>query len=616
VTGDPKVGPTPEDGEAEPSLAAGDAAALDALIAEIAGGNTGAHLAPATIVELAALKRARPDVYETLRSRLKAAGARVGELDRQVALELGEGRGQPETQADILVNLSGTADLFRTADDIAYVDVEIEGHRETWPVRARGFRRWLLSSYWDAQHGAPHSEAISSALGIIEAQAVHGGQVREIFVRVGRDGDRIYLDLCDDQWRAVEIDSSGWRVVDRPPVRFRRSSDMRALPEPERDGSVDGLRRLINIRDDHDGDNDFILAIAYLLVCLRGRGPYPIMAIGGEQGSAKSTRSELLRSVIDPREPALRALPRDQRDLAIAARNHHVLAFDNVSGLRWWLSDALCRLASGAGFGTRELYADAEEVVFKGARPIIANGIEDFIERPDLAERAIFALCELILRANRLSEEEVQAAFAATHAAALGALCDAAVTGLRRFPDIRPPDLPRMADFAHWAVACEAALWKDGDFMRAYEANILGAVENVLEASPVAVAIRKLKKPTDDGPPRAPWEGTATELLKELTPLVDELVARSDKWPKSARALSGRMRRAASFLRQIGIDVVFVRGGHAWGRRIAITAHTPPSEAVGSQNFANEPSAPTPDEPAAPVPPVRKQNDPPKRPRK
>lgn len=36
------------------------------------------------------------------------------------------------------------------------------------------------------------------------------------------------------------------------------------------------------------------------------------------------------------------ALPRDERELFIAASNGHVLAFDNLSGLPHWLSDTLC----------------------------------------------------------------------------------------------------------------------------------------------------------------------------------------------------------------------------------------------------------------------------------
>ena len=430
--------------------------------------------------------------------------------------------GRTPSQADILVMLAEAAELFQTLDEVACADVEVSGHRETWLVKSRGFRRWLRRRFYEEQEGAPTSEAVATAIGVIEARAMHDTPIREVFVRVGELDGKIYLDLCDAQWRAVEVSATGWRVVDQPSIRFRRTPDMRALPVPESEGSVEGLRTLLNILEGEEGDADFVLAIAYLLACLRGRGPYPVMAIGGEQGSAKSTRSALLRSVIDPRHPRLRGLPRDERDLVVAARSQHILAFDNVSGLRHWLSDALCRIASGAGFGTRELYTDQEEVVFSGARPIILNGIEEIVERPDLAERSAFSTCEPIDPKDRKSEDEVWASFAAAHASILGALLDAVATGLRRFPTMaRPKDLPRMADFAHWAIACESALWESGAFLNAYNANILAAVESVLEASPVAVALRKLMENLADGE----WKGTATKLLEDLT----SIVSRADR---------------------------------------------------------------------------------------
>jgi hypothetical protein len=74
----------------------------------------------------------------------------------------------------------------------------------------------------------------------------------------------------------------------------------------------------------------------------------------------------------------------------ITANNGHVLAFDNLSGLQAWLSDALCRLASGGSFAVRKLYTNDEEILFQAARPMILNGIEEVISRPDLADRAVF----------------------------------------------------------------------------------------------------------------------------------------------------------------------------------------------------------------------------------
>jgi hypothetical protein len=91
----------------------------------------------------------------------------------------------------------------------------------------------------------------------------------------------------------------------------------------------------------------------------------------------------------------------------IAANNGHVLAFDDLSSLSPWLSDALCRLASGGSFAVRQLYTDDEEVLFKAARPTLLNGIEDVIGQPDLADRAIFLALGPIEEVQRRSESEL-----------------------------------------------------------------------------------------------------------------------------------------------------------------------------------------------------------------
>jgi hypothetical protein len=169
--------------------------------------------------------------------------------------------------------------------------------------------------------------------------------------------------------------------------------------------------------------------------------------------------------------------------------------------------------ASARGFGARLLYSNDDEALFDGARPIILNGIEEVVERPDLAERSLFSVCEPIAEATRKSEDEVKAEFAAVHASVLGALLDAVSVGLRNAPNLKPPMLPRMADFAKWAIACEPALWKPGEFLLVYRANIQGTVESVLEASPVAVAVRTFLRVTQTRPTRVTQTGLRVAQL-------------------------------------------------------------------------------------------------------
>lgn len=548
---------------------------LDGLVEKVAT-DAGAPFMPDVLAHLCELRREDQAAFEGLRARLKKAGCRVTALDDAIAEENGDTGGRGPRQADILIDLTADAGLFHAADGTGYVDLEINGHRETWPIRSKGFKRWLARRFYEATDGAPNSEALQSALNVIEAKAHFDAPQMEVHIRVAGHCGKLYLDLADDAWRAVEIDETGWRIVDEPPVRFRRAAGMQPLPPPVRGGAVEALRAFLNV----SSSNDFVLVVAWALAVLRNTGPYPVIVLSGEQGSAKSTFSAILRALIDPNSAPLRALPREDRDLFIAATNGHVLTFDNVSGLPAWISDTLCRLATGGGFAMRQLYTDQDEVLFDAVRPVVLNGIEDIVTRPDLADRAIFLTLEPIREEHRRPTKELWAAFEKLRPQILGALLDAVSLGLRRLPDTRLEKLPRMADFALWATACEGALWDEGTFWRAYAGNRDEAVDSVIEGDPVGSAVRSLITSQTE------WTGTASDLLGALSEEVGERVAKAKTWPATARALSGRLRRAATFLRKVGIDIEFNKEGRARTRIIRISCAADSAGAAPSQPSA------------------------------
>jgi hypothetical protein len=548
----------------------------------------GAAFAPAVLEALAALKREDRAAFEALRSQLKKSGCRVTALDEAIAEESGD-TGRGPTQADILIRLARDAELFHSPDGSGFADIDINGHRETWPIRSKGFRRWLARRFFEETGGAPSSEALQSALSVIEAKAHFDAPERRVHIRVAELGGRLYLDLCDETWRAVEIDATGWHVIGNPPVRFRRASGMKPIQIPVAGGSIESLRPFLNVQT----DDDFVLVVAWALACLRNRGPYPVIVLSGEQGSAKSTFSAILRALLDPNTAPLRALPREDRDLFIAASNAHVLAFDNVSGLPSWISDTLCRLATGGGFAVRQLYSDQDEVLFDAARPVILNGIEDIVTRPDLADRAVFLTLEPIAEDRRRPEAELWAAFEVEYPRILGVLLDAMVRGLAELPSTKLDRLPRMADFALWATACETALWPAGTFWSAYCGNRDEAVEGVIDADPISAAVRTLIAE------RTMWTGTASELLGALGQVAGERVAKSKAWPDSPRALGGRLRRAATFLRKIGIDISFDREGRTRTRTIHISMRNDPTPPEREGEQLSAPPAPSADHAAA-----------------
>src|SRR5438093_528076 len=461
----------------------------------------------------------------------------------------------------MLIDMAPCDDLFHTATGTAFADIIAGSHRETWPIRSKRLRGWLRRRYYQATGGAASAAEIRSAVDLLEARAQFDGPERGVNVRVAEHAGHIYLDLADEQWRAVDIGPDGWRVTACPPVRFRRSPGMLPLPVPQQGGSIESLNSFLNLAS----RDDLILVVAWLLAALRSGGPYPLLAISGEQGSAKTVLSKLLKALIDPNTAPVRSLSREERELMIAAKNGYLLAFDNLSGLPVWLSDALYRLASGGSFAVRQLYSDDEEVLFEAARPILLNGIEEVISRPDLGDRAIFLTLAPIDEVQRLPESELWREFEIARPRILGALLDAAVHGLRTLGRVRLDRLARMADFALWATACETALWPAGTFARAYAANRRAAIEAMIEADPVAACVQALMAE------RSAWTGSAADLLRAADFAGDEVWKRSAGWPKTPRALAGRVRRAQTFLRTLGIEVTFSREGRTGTRMISLS---------------------------------------------
>jgi hypothetical protein len=366
-----------------------------------------------------------------------------------------------------------------------------------------------------------------------------GGEVHEAFTRLGHRGGTVYLDLGDADWRAVEISAHGWQIIADPPVKFGRSDEALPLPEPERGGSLDDLRPFVNV----SSDNDWAMVKAWLIGAMAPDGAYTLLAIYGEQGSGKSSTSGRLREVIDPTKTLSRETPRSTQDLAVAARTSRVLVFDNLSWLTAEMSDALARLSTGGGFGTRRLYTDDEESTFYAKRPVILNGIEEVATRGDLLSRAIVAqLPRLAGRSMTLA-----AGFERAHPCILGALLDATTAALRRWDATEVKDAPRMADFARWV---EASGVMPG-FLEIYTSNRTGAIDAEIDASAFATAVIAFVE--DQGS----WEGQAHKLLEALNRATVDHEERGKRWPASAKAVSDRLRRHAPALRERGVQVDF-----------------------------------------------------------
>ena len=487
-------------------------------------------------------------------------------------------QGRLGSQATVVVKLvvDSGAELFHDPGGDPFITVPVGAHRETHAVHSTTTRALLAHRFYRDQGTIPSASTMKDALATLEGMARFDGPAYPVWVRVGREDETVYLDLADSQWQVVEVGHDGWRIVTDPPVRFRRSRGMLPLPVPVPGGSLSELRPLVNL----ERDDDFVLVGGWLVGALRPTGPYPTLALNGEQGTAKSTLARFCRRLIDPNVADLRAEPRESRDLMIAATHSHICAFDNLSRLTPWLSDGLCRLATGGGFATRVLFTDQDEQIFDAMRPVLLNGITEVATREDLLDRTISLTLPVIPEERRRPESDLTRDFERAHPRILGALLDAVSSALTREGDIERAHLPRMADFAIWVTAAEPALpWTDGKFLQVYAANRQGALEIMLDGDPVGELVRTL----------APWEGTATDLLEKLNAATPDEVKRQKGWFTRPRQVTDTLRRLAPQLRHVEIEVDLTRRQPRTGRRwivlakVAVTSSSPSSPSSPEQ---------------------------------
>lgn len=444
--------------------------------------------------------------------------------------------------------------LFHDTRSIAWATIHTGKRTDTVRVMSRRFENHLRAALYRAQKKTARGEALKQAAAHFETEALFSGETDEARIRVAETDDAIYVDLADDEGRAVEITAEGWRVVDQSPVPFYRPNGLRALPLPERGGKLADILKILNLKrpaaNDTEAVDSFVLLAAWLCAALRPRGPYPVLVLRGPPGSAKTTAAEIIRNLIDPAKPMTRNLPDTERDLFIATDAVHVVAIDNVSTISPAMSDAICRLSTGGGYATRSLFTDGEEAIFEASRPTILNGLGAFVTRGDLQDRALTIELTPIEPGARRKKQEIDRDIEKARPRLLGALLDAVAKGLKRAPTVKVTELPRMADFAHWAVACETAFAKEGDFLKAWKLASENALPDDLAADPFAAAIIDMLRacPTKDR--SHVWEGAGKALATAINP-----EGRNRDLPKNGRGVSAALDRARPLLGRAGVTV-------------------------------------------------------------
>jgi len=530
-----------------------------------------------------------------------------GDGGKSMQEKLAEQEGSSITERLITVAEEG-ATLFRTPEQVPHAVCKKPDHREILLVESREFRVWLRGEYRRKEKerleeiaraerermldvmGAMATKdltdaplqvqrppiippaSFATAMEEIKATAMLEGTVEEVHLRVAGHDGKVYVDLCNEKWEAVEISKEGWKIVpsEEVPVKFGRSNAMKNLPHPTTGGSIEELRHMLTLPEE-SSEESWSLILAWVVQALTPcEGDYPILVLLGGHGTAKSTHTEMLRELVAPAvvEHEHERTYHEVRQVYIDVTTSRLLALDNVSQLPDWLSDVLCRVSSGGGFKTRTLFTNRDQEIFKGKRPIIMNGISEVVKNSDILDRSLLVDLPPIPGSRRKYDKVLWAEFNERRPRILGALFTAIAAGLTNEENVVLEDehKSRLIDFDRWAVATEPALGiEPGTYVKARKLSRESASETALEAQPVW---RPLYDLADGYNEETPWVGTMKDLLEELNTLEnDEVLKRSKDWPKTPRKLSEILNRIKPDLMERGAHLVKAQGSRREGRR-------------------------------------------------
>ncbi|PPL19809.1 ATP-binding protein [Microterricola pindariensis] len=385
--------------------------------------------------------------------------------------------------------------------------------------------------------------ALSDAMSALEYEADDPGDPvapTKLHMRASRTSDdEIFIDLGDATEQVVRVTPDGWEVLNgyaEIPVLFRRTNVTAALPTPTRNGSLDPLWEFVNLPS--AADRELITGWLIAAVILIGL-PCPILALLGEQGTAKTSSARRIFSLFDPTAAAVRRPPSDADRLLHAGAHSRSVIFDNLSSIPRWLSDGLCRYVTGESDVDRSLYTDDDARIIQVQGVLGFTGIDVGSLAGDLAERCVWGDLEVIPATGRRSERELNAAWDEVYPSMVGGLLDLVVLTLQKLPKVHLAEKPRMADFAEVLAALDLATGSSSldHYIQAQQS----VAEDIVRTDKFLGAI--IGKITER------WVGTGKELYTLLPRPSDDKF-----WPEQ-RGISGKMRRVAPDLRKAGWTV-------------------------------------------------------------
>ena len=262
-------------------------------------------------------------------------------------------------------------------------------------------------------------------------------------------------------------------------------------------------------------------------------------------------------AIISPSSIGVQPLPRSAVDLAIAAAQGGLCAFDNVRAIPLWLSDLFCLMATSGVVTARKLYSNEGQSAINLHCPAMLTSLHAVVTEPDLADRSLQVNVPPLDAAKRRDPTVLMQEFERDRPLIFRGALELIAEIFQKLPLVQPSNPQRVYRFSHWLAALELVEGVPAGAYQKWYAEALGQVMlDSLHESSLNVAVLDFM----EGVSGRAWTGTAAELLTALNRATGRRASSGGDWPVNEIALARRLRASVAAFRTQGIDIQFTRG--------------------------------------------------------
>ena len=453
--------------------------------------------------------------------------------------------------------------------------IQNENYSDYYAIKSKKVSGYITKILIDAKCKV-NNFLLTNIIQRLEFEAEYESPEVETHLRIAKDEQEgIYYDLANEQRDCVHVNKEGWKI-EPTPLAFRRYSHTFSQSLPITGGKLNDMFEFFNIRPE-----DRLLVMAWLVSCFIPEISHPILLVTGEKGSTKTTFTKMLRNLVDPSATYQTSIAQKMEDTLLVTSQNWCMSFDNVESLNPGVSEFLCKVVTGDVYAKRTLYTDDELTTMTIKRCILLNGISIPIQRTDLLNRIIWIEMPKMKDGERKGESELFEEFQKAKPKILGAIFSNLSQVLKVRPDVKSNDLHRLADFDLYGRSIAITMGKqESDFQYSMRQNTKKLNTFTITQDVVAQAVYTFMEQHEF----APWEGTATELLKILSHSINnKYTVMSRQWPQAPARLSEKLKSLEDELQSVGIHVMI---GHDGIKRFIKLLPTTTDESKILQNIS------------------------------